>query len=87
MSYVGKKIDPYGNFKHSKYGWQDLYAQYYPGVGSRLMGNIDHPDLDIFPKKYGINDVEFHAGVESKLLHLGIWMASWMVRLGLPVNL
>ena len=51
------------------------------------MGNIDHPDFDIFPLKYGIRNLNFHAGVENKLLHLGIWLASWMVRLGLPLNL
>ena len=63
MSYVGKLIKPYGIFTKPKYGWQDLYAQYYPGIGYRLMGNIDHPDFDIFPKKYGINNLHFHAGV------------------------
>ena len=51
------------------------------------MGNIDHPDFDIFPVKYGIKNLNFHAGVENKLLHLGIWLTSWMVRLGLPLNL
>lgn len=51
------------------------------------MGNVDHPDFDIFPSKYGVGDLHFHAGVESKLLHLSIWFASWMVRLGVPLNL
>ena len=51
------------------------------------MGNVDHPDFDIFPSKYGIDNINFHAGVESKLLHLGIWLASWMVRFGVPLDL
>lgn len=87
MSYVGKKISPYGQVRKNKYGWQDIYGQYYPGVGYRLMGNVDHPDFDIFSKKYGLTNFHFHAGVESKLLHLGIWISSWLVRLGVPLNL
>mgnify|MGYP001279779805 FL=1 len=51
------------------------------------MGNVDHPDFDIFSKKYGLTNFHFHAGVESKILHLGIWLSSWLVRLGFPVNL
>lgn len=91
MSYVGKKIASYDNLAKPKpkpkYGWQDIYAQYYKGVGYRLMGNVDHPDLDIFPSKYNINNIQFHAGVESKILHLSIWVASWLVRAGIPLNL
>lgn len=87
MSYVGKQMTPYGVGFKPKFGWQDLYAQYYPGVGYRLMGNIDHPDLDLFPKKYPLKNLNFHAGVESKLLHLTIWVASWLIRLGVPLNL
>lgn len=25
--------------------------------------------------------------MESKILHLGIWVTSWLIRLGLPINL
>lgn len=63
MSYVGKLIKPYGAFSKPSYGWQNIYAQLYPGLGYRLMGNVDHPDLDIFPKKYGIGNIRFSAGV------------------------
>lgn len=45
------------------------------------------PDLDIFPERYGIGDVRFSAGTESKMLHMGIWLTSWLIRAGLPLDL
>lgn len=25
--------------------------------------------------------------MESKILHMGIWLTSWLIRLGVPINL
>lgn len=87
MGYLGKPIAPYAHLTNPVYGWQDTYAQLYPELGYRLMGNCEVPDLDIFPEKYGIKSIHFSAGTENKFLHLGIWMTSWLVRLGVPLNL
>lgn len=51
------------------------------------MANCDIPDLDLLPKKYGIKNIYFSAGMESTLLHLGIWLLAWIIRLGIPINL
>jgi hypothetical protein len=49
-----------------------------------LFGNCDIPDLELFPKRYpGLSTIRFGAGHEIKLLHLGTWLLSWGVRLGL----
>lgn len=86
MTYVGKKLKPFtGN--DSAYGWQDIYRQTYPILGTRWMANCDIPDLDLLPKKYAIKKIKFSAGLEIPALHLGLWLLSWGVRLGLPLNL
>ncbi len=87
MGYLGKRISPYGLLHRTVYGWQDLYAQNYPELGYRLMGNCEVPDLDIFPEKYGVKDLRFSAGTENKFLHIGIWLTSWLIRAGLPLHL
>lgn len=87
LSYVGKALAPYKPDQKKRYGWQDIYQQPYPLLGKRWMANCDVPDLDLFPKHYGIEDIRFSAGMESSLLHLGIWCLSWLVRAGLPLNL
>lgn len=51
------------------------------------MANCEVPDLDILPLHYNIKNIRFSAGMESSILHLGIWFVSWLIRLGLPINL
>lgn len=84
LSYIGRPIITNGK---KRYGWQDMYLQKYPEISNRLMGNCEVPDLDLLPEFYPITKLHFSAGMESKLLHLGIWLCSWLVRLGLPLNL
>jgi hypothetical protein len=80
LTYVGKRF-------HGVYGWQDVHRQDYPGLGKRWMANCDIPDLDLLPKRYGIENVRFFAGGELGILHLSLWGLSWLVRLGLPLDL
>jgi len=87
LSYVGKPLAPVVGQTKSRFGWQDLYRQAYPKLGRRWMANCDVPDLDLFPEKYGISQIRFSAGMENPVLHLGIWLMSWGVRLGLPLHL
>jgi Saccharopine dehydrogenase NADP binding domain len=86
LGYVGKKLKPCAG-SPVRYGWQDLHIQTYPQLGRRLMANCDIPDLDLLPAKYGIQKIQFSAGMESTAVHLGIWAMSWLIRLGLPLNL
>jgi hypothetical protein len=86
LSYVGKKLKPCAGYE-TRYGWQDIYLQSYPEIGRRWMANCDVPDLDLFPTKYGIKRIRFCAGMELSIIHFGLWLASWGVRLRLPINL
>ena len=50
------------------------------------MGNCDIPDLDLFPKEFGIKSIKFSAGMENIVLHFSIWALSWIKRFGFPIN-
>ncbi|HEX4859784.1 MAG TPA: hypothetical protein VFV07_01020 [Rhizomicrobium sp.] len=80
MTYVGKAF-------HGVHGWQDVHRRAYPTLGKRWMANCDIPDLDLLPARYGLKRVRFFAGSELGFLHLNLWFLSWLVRLGLPLNL
>ncbi|MGB7206168.1 MAG: saccharopine dehydrogenase NADP-binding domain-containing protein [Anderseniella sp.] len=86
LGYIGKKLKPCAGYP-VRYGWQDSYIQDYPQIGRRWMSNCDIPDLDLLPTKYGIKRIKFSAGMENPLVHLGVWALSWLVRIGLPLNL
>ena len=86
LGYVGRKLKPCAGYE-TRYGWQDLHLQKYPGIGSRLMANCDVPDLDLLPEKYDIKKIRFSAGMENPIVHLGIWTLSWAVRAGFPFYL
>ncbi len=87
LSYVGKPITAFTDSKDAAFGWQDIYRQRFPTIGKRWMANCDIPDLDILPTKYGIKQIRFSAGLELGILHIGLWLLSWLVRAGLPINL
>lgn len=87
LTYLGKPLKPWGNSNQPIFGWQDIYRQDYPELGKRWMANCDIPDLDLFTQKYGVKKIRFSAGMESSMLHLGMWAISYLIRLGLPLNL
>jgi Saccharopine dehydrogenase NADP binding domain len=86
LTYVGKRLRPFAGHA-SAYGWQGLYRQHYPGLGYRWMANCEIPDLDILPSRYGMASIQFSAGLELGVMHLALWSLSWLVRLGLPLQL
>lgn len=83
LSYAGKPFETLiGGEMKKVYGWQDLSFRRYKGLGWRPMGNCDIPDLEIFPKRYpDLKTIRFQAGIELTVLHLGLWLLSWLVRL------
>lgn len=87
LTYVGKPLKPFAGVKKPTYGWQDIYRQEYPEIGKRWMANCDIPDLDLLPVHYGIRSIRFSAGLELSFMHLGLWLLSWAIRLGLPLHL
>lgn len=87
LSYLGRPLKPCARGQEIRYGWQDLYRESFPEIGPRWMANCDIPDCDLFPEKYHLQTLHFSAGMENTLLHLGMWLMSWGIRLGLPLNL
>ena len=86
LGYVGRKLKPCAGYG-TRYGWQDLYLQAYPEIGNRWMANCDVPDLDLLPERFGIKQIRFSAGMEISAIHFGMWLLSWGVRLGFPIDL
>ncbi|MEM7571113.1 MAG: saccharopine dehydrogenase NADP-binding domain-containing protein [Pseudomonadota bacterium] len=82
LTYVGKpfKALEEGETK-TVYGWQGFHSVDYPELGSRYFGDCDVPDLALFPRRYpGLKTLRFAAGNQQKVLHLGTWAVSWLVR-------
>ncbi len=85
LSYSGK---PYRGFVDGTwrtiYGWQSLRRLHVRDVGTRWLARCDVPDLELLPKRYPtLRTIEFRAGVELRRMHLGLWLATWLVRAGL----
>ena len=89
LSYVGQPFTRLAAGAAKRvFGWQGLHGVRYPELGLRLFGDCDIPDLALFPARYpGLRDLRFVAGHEIKLLHLGTWLLSWIVRLRLVRSL
>jgi len=85
LGYTGKPFKTLINGKlNNIYGWQGLRARKYRGLGWRLLGNCDVPDLTLFPERYPtIKTVRFYAGLEIWFIHITLWALSWLVRIGL----
>ena len=85
LGYVGKPIAMrIGGLERTVFGWQGLKPVHMTGLGSRLMGYCEVPDLDLYP---GVATVVMRAGVEVVPFHLGLWAASWLVRAGVISDL
>ncbi len=66
------------------HGWQGLSRHHFPGVGNRWMGYCNVPDLALFTERYpSLKTINFKAGVEVSLFHLGLWVMSWASRFGI----
>ncbi|MGH1377734.1 MAG: saccharopine dehydrogenase family protein [Alphaproteobacteria bacterium] len=85
LSYTGKPFKTLVNGeRHDIYGWQGVRARKYSGLGWRLLGNCNVPDLGLFPKMYPeLKTVRFYAGLEIPFIHITLWALSWLVRVGL----
>ena len=58
-----------------------LQAEGAAPVAGRMASTIGAPDLVLFPERYGARSVLFHAGLELKIMHLGLWTLALPVRL------
>jgi len=89
LGYTGMPIETIIDGKQSKvYGWQGLHLRKYKGLGWRLLGNCDVPDLALFPKRYpDLRTIRFYAGLEISFIHITLWILSWLVQIGVIKNL
>lgn len=83
LGYCGKPFDTLIEGQRKPiYGWQDITWRKYPELGHRLLGNCDIPDLALFPERYpALKNIRFRAGLEISLVHITLWLLSWLVRL------
>jgi len=86
LDYAGKPLDQWRDGKwQSAVGWQGLTRRRYPHpVDTRWIANCDVPDLALFPERYPtVRTVQFRAGVGPAGSMFGIWLMSWLVRVGM----
>lgn len=85
LSYAGRpvKIWRHGRWDSAS-GWGLTKMLRVPGVSRRFVSLVDTPDLDIVPQRFAsVRSVIFRAGVELWVLHLGLWLLSLPVRMGI----
>ncbi|QZI68327.1 saccharopine dehydrogenase NADP-binding domain-containing protein [Pseudomonas protegens] len=64
-------------------GWQGLTWRKLPRLGTRLVANVDVPDLDLFAERYGAHTLSFKAGAGLKVAGLANALLAQAVKLGL----
>lgn len=89
LSYAGKPISTLLNgHRVNVFGWRDTRAISFWGLGKRLLGNCDIPDLALFPTYYpDLKTIRFQAGLELPVIHRTLAMLSWLVQYRLFPNL
>jgi Saccharopine dehydrogenase NADP binding domain len=90
LSYVGEPIPAWQGGKPARtIGWQGLRRFYYPKpAGKRWLVNCDVPDLTLLPVQFlGLKSLQFGAGLELSLLHIGLWLLAGLRRYRLLPNL
>jgi hypothetical protein len=60
--------------------WGDLRRMVLPGLGRRWVAACDLPEPALFAQRFGIRDTYAGAGMELSILHVGLWLLSWLVR-------
>jgi len=63
--------------------WSDLRRMKVPGLGARWTAACDLPEPSLFAQRFGVRDTYAAAGLELSILHLGLWLLAWPVRLRL----
>jgi len=89
LSYTGH---PLNVFKEGRwqdiYGWMDSKVNDFGGlIGKRHLANVDVPDLELFPSRYGVTQqVSFQAGLELALLHKTMVGMAYLSKIGFVKN-
>lgn len=84
LAYAGKPIKQLKNGQvHEVLGWQDLTLRKMPQMGTRVLANVDVPDMDIFAGRYGAHTLRFKAGAGLKLGGVANYLLAQALRTGL----
>lgn len=67
--------------------WGTLRRMTVPGLGARWVAACELPEPRLFAQRFGVRDTYAGAGLELSVLHLGLWLLSWLVRLRLVRSL
>ncbi|AZC24042.1 saccharopine dehydrogenase family protein [Pseudomonas sessilinigenes] len=84
LAYAGRPIQQLKDGQpHPVIGWQGLALRTLPRLGTRLVANVDVPDLDLFAARYGAHTLSFKAGAGLKVAGLANALLAQAVKLGL----
>lgn len=89
LSYTGYPIKVFENSEWTdKFGWMSpRRIDFGNSVGSRLLANVDVPDLELFPTRYApVKTVNFQAGLELAFLHWTMVAMAWSAKKGIVKN-
>ena len=86
LSYCGQPLPDQG--RGLSHGWSGRHRHTYPApVGARWLSPCDVPDLVLLPTRYpGTPQVDFGAGLELPLLHVGMNAMAALTRWGLVAD-
>ena len=89
LSYVGRPVRVFDDGAWTKRaGWSMMSRPVLPGLGRRWLSLCDVPDLDTAVARYAPKRrAVFRAGLELSVMHLGLWLLSWLPRMGWPRDL
>ncbi|GFM82685.1 saccharopine dehydrogenase [Pseudomonas cichorii] len=84
LAYAGKPISQLKEGQvYAVPGWQGLTLRKMPMMGTRLLANVDVPDMDIFAGRYGARNLSFKAGSGLKLGGVANYLLALAVKAGL----
>ena len=84
LAYAGKPIKQLKDGKvHEVPGWLGLTLRKMPQMGTRLLANVDVPDMDIFAGRYGAQTLRFKAGAGLKLGGIANALLAQALKIGL----
>ena len=89
LSYTGHPLNVFKDGRwQDVFGWMDSRVNDFGGfVGKRRLANVDVPDLELFPERYGVTErVTFQAGLELPILHQTMVGMAALARRGLVKN-
>lgn len=89
LSYTGHPFTTFVRGRwEQRYGWMDpATTDFGDIVGRRYLANVDVPDLELFPKRYAVEDsVRFQAGLELGLLHYAMVAMAYIAKIGMVKN-